>query len=130
MMSVGFLLSDPNDAVIWRGPKKNGEYLSHSHRHGVNFLEQMGCVCGQRVVNQSYCIRNSKGGGGKLNFIPPPPPPVTPWKKHLVRVLMISAVSSAVQLQYPHALPFTFSTIYYGFSLKSLTPHHSESILL
>lgn len=24
VMSVGFLLSNPNDAVIWRGPKKNG----------------------------------------------------------------------------------------------------------
>jgi len=23
-MSVGFLLSGPDDAVIWRGPKKNG----------------------------------------------------------------------------------------------------------
>jgi len=23
-MSVGFMLNDPNDAVIWRGPKKNG----------------------------------------------------------------------------------------------------------
>ena len=26
-MSVGFLLSSPNDAVIWRGPKKNGILL-------------------------------------------------------------------------------------------------------
>ena len=26
-MSVGFLLSSPNDAVIWRGPKKNGMHL-------------------------------------------------------------------------------------------------------
>lgn len=25
MMSVGFLLSSPSDAVIWRGPKKNGQ---------------------------------------------------------------------------------------------------------
>jgi len=23
-MSVGFMLNDPNDAIIWRGPKKNG----------------------------------------------------------------------------------------------------------
>jgi Mrp family chromosome partitioning ATPase len=23
-MSVGFLLGSPDDAVIWRGPKKNG----------------------------------------------------------------------------------------------------------
>lgn len=26
VMSVGFLLASPSDAVIWRGPKKNGEY--------------------------------------------------------------------------------------------------------
>ena len=26
VMSVGFLLSSPDDAVIWRGPKKNGEW--------------------------------------------------------------------------------------------------------
>ena len=24
VMSVGFMLSNPDDAVIWRGPKKNG----------------------------------------------------------------------------------------------------------
>lgn len=27
VMSIGFLLSSPDDAVIWRGPKKNGLYL-------------------------------------------------------------------------------------------------------
>ena len=27
VMSVGFLLSSPDDAVIWRGPKKNGEKI-------------------------------------------------------------------------------------------------------
>lgn len=25
VMSVGFLLGSPDDAVIWRGPKKNGK---------------------------------------------------------------------------------------------------------
>ncbi len=24
VMSIGFLLSNPNDAVIWKGPRKNG----------------------------------------------------------------------------------------------------------
>ena len=24
LMSIGFLLASPSDAVIWRGPKKNG----------------------------------------------------------------------------------------------------------
>lgn len=27
VMSIGFLLSSPDDAVIWRGPKKNGIYI-------------------------------------------------------------------------------------------------------
>ena len=27
VMSVGFLLSGPDEAVIWRGPKKNGLFL-------------------------------------------------------------------------------------------------------
>lgn len=30
-MSIGFLLSSPDDAVIWRGPKKNGMYLYCVH---------------------------------------------------------------------------------------------------
>lgn len=24
VMSIGFLLNSPDDAIIWRGPKKNG----------------------------------------------------------------------------------------------------------
>ena len=24
LMSIGFLLENPDDAVVWRGPKKNG----------------------------------------------------------------------------------------------------------
>ena len=31
-MSVGFLLSSPDDAVIWRGPKKNGKSLPPSEQ--------------------------------------------------------------------------------------------------
>ena len=29
VMSVGFLLASPSDAVIWRGPKKNGKNLTN-----------------------------------------------------------------------------------------------------
>ena len=25
VMSIGFLIGDQNDAVVWRGPKKNGK---------------------------------------------------------------------------------------------------------
>ena len=31
VMSVGFLLSSPDDAVIWRGPKKNGQQFTALH---------------------------------------------------------------------------------------------------
>lgn len=27
VMSIGFLLSNNDDAVVWRGPKKNGMYM-------------------------------------------------------------------------------------------------------
>lgn len=29
LMSIGFLLEDPDEAVVWRGPKKTGTLLSH-----------------------------------------------------------------------------------------------------
>jgi len=28
LMSIGFLLEDPDEAVVWRGPKKTGPLLS------------------------------------------------------------------------------------------------------
>jgi Mrp family chromosome partitioning ATPase len=40
-MSVGFLLRDPNDAVIWRGPKKNGlikQFLKDVDWGTIDFL--------------------------------------------------------------------------------------------
>lgn len=30
VMSIGFLLGDPDDAVIWRGAKKHGKHLLSS----------------------------------------------------------------------------------------------------
>ena len=36
VMSVGFLLSSPSDAVIWRGPKKNGKDVSFLAHLGKN----------------------------------------------------------------------------------------------
>lgn len=35
VMSIGFLLSSPDDAVIWRGPKKNGEFVTGSLKVGT-----------------------------------------------------------------------------------------------
>ncbi|KAM0727079.1 Cytosolic Fe-S cluster assembly factor Nubp1-like protein [Formica fusca] len=41
LMSIGFLLSSPNDAVIWRGPKKNGmirQFLSEVDWGTLDYL--------------------------------------------------------------------------------------------
>nr|XP_046196835.1 cytosolic Fe-S cluster assembly factor nubp1-like [Oncorhynchus gorbuscha] len=40
-MSIGFLLSSPDDAVIWRGPKKNGTRV---------------CVCVFQYVEDNLCV--------------------------------------------------------------------------
>lgn len=40
-MSIGFLLSSPDDAVIWRGPKKNGmikQFLSEVDWGDLDYL--------------------------------------------------------------------------------------------
>jgi len=44
VMSVGFLLSSPDDAVIWRGPKKNGGYW------------WAGIGCTGFIVRCAYCL--------------------------------------------------------------------------
>lgn len=41
VMSIGFLLSSPDDAVIWRGPKKNGmirQFLSEVDWGTLDYL--------------------------------------------------------------------------------------------
>lgn len=35
LMSIGFLLEDPDEAVVWRGPKKNGTSSSSSSSYAV-----------------------------------------------------------------------------------------------
>lgn len=40
-MSIGFLLSSPDDAIIWRGPKKNGmirQFLSEVDWGHLDYL--------------------------------------------------------------------------------------------
>ena len=51
-MSVGFLLASQDDAVIWRGPKKNGELqctdivASEAHPSRINQAVPEGCRLG------------------------------------------------------------------------------------
>lgn len=41
MMSIGFMLPNPDDAVIWRGPRKNGlikQFLKDVHWGSLDYL--------------------------------------------------------------------------------------------
>lgn len=44
VMSIGFLLSSPDDAVIWRGPKKNGVFMCHFYLIVSECYETATCV--------------------------------------------------------------------------------------
>lgn len=46
-MSIGFLMEDPDEAVIWRGPKKTGTYTDTCHVLKVYVL----CRC---IINLYY----------------------------------------------------------------------------
>jgi Mrp family chromosome partitioning ATPase len=37
VMSVGFMLTNPDDAVIWRGPKKNGIQFAYCTHQRLRF---------------------------------------------------------------------------------------------
>ncbi|XP_016402892.1 cytosolic Fe-S cluster assembly factor nubp1-like [Sinocyclocheilus rhinocerous] len=58
VMSIGFLLSSPDDAVIWRGPKKNGWYFilalsSVVHIRNIKlfiFLSSLNCIPQRHAV--------------------------------------------------------------------------------
>ena len=43
VMSVGFLLSGPDEAVIWRGPKKNGVFAFVFYGVRIPFLGKELC---------------------------------------------------------------------------------------
>lgn len=54
VMSIGFLLSSPDDAVIWRGPKKNGVVM-------LSVCVCVMLVCLQVAHNYSlrgFCVRS------------------------------------------------------------------------
>lgn len=41
MMSIGFMLPNPDDAVVWRGPRKNGlikQFLKDVHWGALDYL--------------------------------------------------------------------------------------------
>lgn len=47
LMSIGFLLEDPDEAVVWRGPKKTGRALCRAVILAQHFFG---------VVHGQYCL--------------------------------------------------------------------------
>ena len=56
VMSVGFLLKGPEDAVIWRGPRKNGQ------------LDLLACLVKIMLLLERQ--REGLGGGGERMHMP------------------------------------------------------------
>ena len=38
VMSIGFLLSSQDDAVVWRGPKKNGIFMPYTYIQTITII--------------------------------------------------------------------------------------------
>ena len=51
VMSIGFLLQNKDDAVVWRGPKKNGEHLIQ----GAEQADSPGMHCRPGLGLQNEC---------------------------------------------------------------------------
>jgi len=95
VMSVGFLLSSPDDAVIWRGPKKNGmikqflrdvdwgevDYLivdtppgtSDEHLSAVQYLSAAR-IDGAVIITTPQVSKHPGGAGSKLGCVQPQDP--------------------------------------------------------
>lgn len=58
VMSIGFLLSSPDDAVIWRGPKKNGVYLFMFSANVYFCLDKLESLC---PISAIYHQTNHEG---------------------------------------------------------------------
>ena len=44
VMSIGFLLHSHTDAVVWRGPKKNGQCQQHVNPHDLFLVALLASV--------------------------------------------------------------------------------------
>jgi len=63
VMSVGFLLNDPDEAIIWRGAKKNGNGFSwYPDSYNSSRIDKAifaGCVLGRaRLFSDRYTARD------------------------------------------------------------------------
>ena len=75
VMSIGFLLQNREDAVVWRGPKKNGEprvghtfLYVHTHTHTLVHTLLKGCrdnyndLSSEKCPNAKLSLRIPSGG--------------------------------------------------------------------
>ncbi len=63
VMSIGFLLDSKDDAVVWRGPKKNGittaliayiEHIAHDHNTVVPAVQDHSFIQKDVILNSSF----------------------------------------------------------------------------
>ncbi|KAJ3050846.1 Cytosolic Fe-S cluster assembly factor nubp1 [Rhizophlyctis rosea] len=96
VMSVGFMLSNPDDAVIWRGPKKNGMSLNVIYFHGVPSVLTNSCTSG--MIKQFL----KDVDWGDLDYLVVDTPPGTS-DEHLsvVNYLKESSITGAVIITTP-----------------------------
>jgi Mrp family chromosome partitioning ATPase len=70
VMSIGFLLPNPDDAVIWRGPRKNGlikQFLKVTI--SPSCAEMPACICMSVVSIQApSCVAGHAGTFGYSGF--------------------------------------------------------------
>jgi hypothetical protein len=62
VMSIGFMLTDPNEAVVWRGPRKNGlikQFLKDVDWGTLDFLARaallVACACTRSALIDAAC---------------------------------------------------------------------------
>nr|XP_042899740.1 cytosolic Fe-S cluster assembly factor NUBP2 homolog isoform X2 [Parasteatoda tepidariorum] len=74
VMSIGFLLNDRNDAVIWRGPKKNAmikQFLTDVHWQNLDYLViDMPPGTSDEHITLAECIKNKSNVGAVLVTTP------------------------------------------------------------
>jgi len=69
VMSIGFLLPNPDDAVIWRGPRKNGlikQFLKVTNITETLYSTQVPGCRPQTSLSKAFLCRQNSGSESRL----------------------------------------------------------------